>query len=186
MARARKAVRRRLGKVSYYEHHGAWHVYYRDGAKQVRRRAGATESEAAQVAAQVHAQLSISAPTLFSFTPVSALLPTRTRAALIGLHGKLDDLGFERPAVKVNLFKPSTGPEHGLNAVALKAQGLGLTAIGKTLGITKRKANLATQYGEAMLAAGITDPFRELTGPPEKASRWGIRRGVVHSRDGCR
>lgn len=71
MPRARKAVRRRLGKVSYYEHHGAWHVYYREGAKQVRRRAGTTEAEAAQVAAQVHAQLAISAPTLFSFTPVT-------------------------------------------------------------------------------------------------------------------
>jgi integrase len=71
MARARKSVRHRLGKVSYYEHHGSWHVYYRDGAKQVRRRAGATEREAAQVAAQVQAQLSVSAPTLFSFTPVT-------------------------------------------------------------------------------------------------------------------
>lgn len=71
MARARKSVRHRIGKVSYYEHHGAWHVYYRDGSKQVRRRAGDTEREAAQVAAQVHAQLSVAAPTLFSFTPVT-------------------------------------------------------------------------------------------------------------------
>ena len=27
----------RVGRVSYYPHHGAWHVYYRDGDRQVRR-----------------------------------------------------------------------------------------------------------------------------------------------------
>jgi len=69
--RKRKPQRRRVGQVSYYFHHGAWHIYYREGCRQVRRRVGDTEEVAAQVAAQVNAQLSTAAPTLFSFTPVT-------------------------------------------------------------------------------------------------------------------
>ncbi len=73
MARTRKRAprRRRIGHVSYYVHHGAWHIYYREGSRQVRRRVGDSEELAAQVAAQVNAQLSTAAPTLFSFTPVT-------------------------------------------------------------------------------------------------------------------
>src|SRR5258708_5677742 len=66
-----KAGRKRIGQVSYYRHHGGWHVYYRDGSRQVRRRAWDTEEAAAQIAAQVNAQLAVAAPTLFSFTPLS-------------------------------------------------------------------------------------------------------------------
>lgn len=62
--------RRRIGHVSYYVRHGSWHIYYRDGARQVRRKVGETEEIAAQTAALVNAQLTASAPTLFSFTPV--------------------------------------------------------------------------------------------------------------------
>ena len=32
------AQRKRVGKVSYYCHHGSWYLYYRDGSKSVRRR----------------------------------------------------------------------------------------------------------------------------------------------------
>ena len=60
-----------MGQVSYYCHHRAWHIYYREGGRQVRRRVGDTEEVAAQVAAQVNAQLATAAPTLFSFTPVT-------------------------------------------------------------------------------------------------------------------
>lgn len=63
--------RQRVGRVSYYFRHGAWHVYYRDGGRQVRRRVGQSEQEASQVAAQVNAQLVCAIPTPFSFTPVS-------------------------------------------------------------------------------------------------------------------
>lgn len=67
----RKPIRRRVGRVSYYQRHGSWHIYYRDGNRQVRRKAGDTEEVAAQMAAQVNAQLAVAAPTLFSFTPLS-------------------------------------------------------------------------------------------------------------------
>ena len=70
-SRRKNPHRKRVGKVSYYQHHGGWHVYYRDGNRQVRRRAGDTEESAAQVAAQVNAQLAVTAPTMFSFTPLS-------------------------------------------------------------------------------------------------------------------
>jgi hypothetical protein len=63
--------RRRVGRVSYYFRHGAWHVYYRDGGRQGRRRVGQSEQEASQVAAQINAQLVCSIPTPFYFTPVS-------------------------------------------------------------------------------------------------------------------
>ena len=63
--------RQRVGRVSFYFRHGAWHIYYRDGGRQVRRRVGHSEQEASQVAAQVNAQLACSIPTPFSFTPVS-------------------------------------------------------------------------------------------------------------------
>ncbi len=91
-ARKRRPLRRRIGKVSYYEHHGGWWIYYRDGQKQVRRRLAEDEPTAAAIAAQVNAQVMANAPTPpgrtsnrgqgerpgdgqpptpFSFTPVS-------------------------------------------------------------------------------------------------------------------
>jgi hypothetical protein len=69
--RSGKASRRhRVGKVSYHFCNDSWHVYYREAGKQIRRRAGDTEHAAAQLAAQVNAQLSVEAPTLFAFTPL--------------------------------------------------------------------------------------------------------------------
>ena len=69
--RRRRPRRKRIGKVSYYFHHGAWWVYYLDGERQVRRRTGPDEQVAEQLAAQVNAQLATAAPTMFSFTPVT-------------------------------------------------------------------------------------------------------------------
>ena len=76
-SRRRKPRRKRVGRVSLYHHHSAWWIYYRDGRQQVRRRIGKDKSLAEQVAAQVNAQLASSAPTMFSFTPltVSELCP---------------------------------------------------------------------------------------------------------------
>jgi integrase len=65
-----KRRRKRVGRVSYYWHHGAWHIYYREGEKQVRRRVG-TEVEAARAAAEVNAQLANRFPSMFSFAPLS-------------------------------------------------------------------------------------------------------------------
>jgi integrase len=60
-----------VGRVSVYPHHGAWWIYYRENGKPTRRKAGDTVDAAEQVAAQVNAQLTANAPTLFSFQPVT-------------------------------------------------------------------------------------------------------------------
>jgi len=72
MARSARAKppRKRIGRVSYYEHHGAWHVYYREGCRQIRRRAGDSQATAAKLAAQINGQLAVAAPTPFSYTPL--------------------------------------------------------------------------------------------------------------------
>jgi hypothetical protein len=74
--------------------------------------------------------------------------------------------------VLVDLFDPSSGPRCGLQAFALKQQGLSLVKIGLELRISKRSAHIAAQYGKAMTEAGISDPFIELTDRPTAASRW--------------
>ncbi len=54
-ARKQKPLRRRVGKVSYCQHHGGWWIYYRDGDPQVRRRVADHEQSAAEIAAQLNA-----------------------------------------------------------------------------------------------------------------------------------
>lgn len=73
MSRSKQSrpARKRAGRVSYYLHRGAWHIYYRDGEQQVRRRVAETEADAARIAAQVNAQLHAAAPTLLAFSPVT-------------------------------------------------------------------------------------------------------------------
>jgi integrase len=61
----------RVGKVTVYEHHGAWWLYYREVGKTERRKVAPTRDEAEQVASQINAQLSRQEPTLLAFTPVS-------------------------------------------------------------------------------------------------------------------
>ena len=61
-------------------------------------------------------------------------------------------------------------------------EGLGLTKIGKRLGITKRKADIAVQYGRELRAAGLSDPYIELKKAPSNASRW----RKLHSRSKAR
>ncbi len=67
----RRPRRQRIGRVSFFEHHGAWYVYYREGSRQIRRRVSASRDEAQRVAAQVNAQLTAATPTLLAFTPIS-------------------------------------------------------------------------------------------------------------------
>tara|TARA_R110002111_G_scaffold262613_1_gene339434 strand:- start:14817 stop:15215 length:399 start_codon:yes stop_codon:yes gene_type:complete len=73
--RKKSSQRKRIGRVSYHLHHGAWFLYYleyQDGVKrQQRLKVAEAEEEAAQIAAQVNAQLASSSPMLFSFTSVS-------------------------------------------------------------------------------------------------------------------
>lgn len=63
--------RKRVGRVSYFYHHGSWWLYYREGKRQVRRRIVGDEKAAEQMAAQVNAQVATEAPTMYSFTPDS-------------------------------------------------------------------------------------------------------------------
>jgi len=102
-----------------------------------------------------------------------ALLPFQTRAALAArCDGPIEEQ-FESIPMLVDLFYRSAGPKHGLEALRLKEEEhLGPTAIGRRLGITKRQANIAVQYGKAMRAAGVTDLYVELTETPAAASRW--------------
>ena len=106
---------------------------------------------------------------------LAALLPPRVRAALKSLiKGPLHEQ-FESIPLTIDLFTRSSGPKYGMDALALKKQQVGLTAIGRTLGITKRQAHLAVQFAEAIGEAGVTEPFKELSEAPPNASRWRTR-----------
>ena len=69
--RQRRCTRIRIGRVSVYEHHGAWWLYYRDDDKVVRRRIGHDQATAERLASEVNGQLAIDAPTPFAFNPIS-------------------------------------------------------------------------------------------------------------------
>ena len=64
------SLRFRVGKVSVFEHHGAWWVYYRDNTGPHRKKVGASREQAEQVAAKVNSQLASNEPTLLTFTPI--------------------------------------------------------------------------------------------------------------------
>ncbi len=68
--RSLRCTRFRIGKVSVYEHHGAWWLYYRDGGKQTRRRIGSDRATAEKLASDINGQLAIEAPTPFAFVPI--------------------------------------------------------------------------------------------------------------------
>ncbi len=69
--KSQPSPRFRVGKVSVYEHHGAWWVYYRDDAGPHRKKVGTTRDQAAEVAARVNSQLASNEPTLLTFTSIS-------------------------------------------------------------------------------------------------------------------
>jgi integrase len=60
----------RVGKVSVYEHHGAWWIYYRDDSGPHRKKVSPVRGEAEQVAARVNSQLASHEPTLLTFTAI--------------------------------------------------------------------------------------------------------------------
>lgn len=68
--KSQPSPRFRVGKVSVYEHHGAWWVYYRDDAGPHRKKVAETRDQAEQVAARVNSQLASNEPTLLTFTPI--------------------------------------------------------------------------------------------------------------------
>lgn len=61
----------RVGKVTVYEHHSAWWLYYRDAGQSHRRKVADDRDEAATVAARVNAQLVQQEPTLLTFSPIT-------------------------------------------------------------------------------------------------------------------
>ncbi|QDU21690.1 tyrosine-type recombinase/integrase [Urbifossiella limnaea] len=69
--KSQPSPRFRVGKVSVYEHHGAWWVYYRDDTGPHRKKVAATRDQAEQVAARVNSQLASNEPTLLTFTPIA-------------------------------------------------------------------------------------------------------------------
>lgn len=70
-AKRQRCTRFRVGRVSVYVHHGCWWIYYRQGKKAIRKRIGTERDSAERVAAEVNAQLTSAAPTMFEFRPVS-------------------------------------------------------------------------------------------------------------------
>ncbi|MDB5307385.1 MAG: hypothetical protein JWO38_1587 [Gemmataceae bacterium] len=81
--KSRPSPRLRVGKVSVYEHHGAWWVYYRDDTGPHRKKVGSTRDQAEQVAARVNAQLANNEPTLLTFTPIGV---TELRKQFLSYH----------------------------------------------------------------------------------------------------
>ena len=67
--RKRGADRIRVGKVTLYLHHGAWWIYFSEGAQRVRRKVGESLKDAEVLAAQTNLQLAQDAPTLFRSSP---------------------------------------------------------------------------------------------------------------------
>jgi len=68
--RSRASTRQRIGKVSLYQHHGCWWVYYRESGISVRKRFGPDKAEAERAAAQINHQVAAKEPTLLSFVPI--------------------------------------------------------------------------------------------------------------------
>lgn len=107
---------------------------------------------------------------------LAALLPDRTLACLRGKCKGPAAEQLHRTTISVDLFKRSAGPKHFARALALSEAKYTLEEVGRELGVAKRQAHIAAQYGRAMRAAGLTDPYMELTEPPAAASRWRTHR----------
>jgi DNA invertase Pin-like site-specific DNA recombinase len=103
---------------------------------------------------------------------LAAFLPDQVLSALRGAGGEAVANRLETVPMAVDLFEPSAGPKHFAEALRLSRDGLKLEEIGSRLGVAKRQAHIAVQYGRDMEAAGLTDPFIELKEPPAEASRW--------------
>jgi REP element-mobilizing transposase RayT len=70
--RKKKSARRtRMGRVSVYEHHGAFWIYYTEARRKRRVRIGPDRDEALRVAGEINAQLLGQRRTVFSFEPVT-------------------------------------------------------------------------------------------------------------------
>jgi hypothetical protein len=79
--------------------------------------------------------------------------------------------------MKVDLFDVSRGPaKYWAQAVELQQAGRNCDQIATELNTNRATANRAVRYGKALLAAGLSDPFVELTAQPTKMVRWRVHR----------
>jgi integrase len=69
--KSKPSPRFRIGRVTVYERHGAWWLYFRDGGRTLRRKVSAERGQAETIVAQVNSQLVQQEPTLLTFTPIS-------------------------------------------------------------------------------------------------------------------
>ena len=99
--RKRKPRRRRVGRVSFYVHHGSWWVYYRDAGRPIRKPVAPDEATAERIAAQINAQLTSAAPTLFSFSPAS---PAELQREFLDYHEQV----VRSSLATVNRYRTST------------------------------------------------------------------------------
>jgi DNA invertase Pin-like site-specific DNA recombinase len=105
---------------------------------------------------------------------VAGLLSVELASVLSELNAGGIEKEFEQTTVIVDLYKPSSVPAFGLEAEALdREQQMSARKVGNRLGLTKRVAHLAIQYGRALRQAGLEDPYVELKSAPEKAAHWG-------------
>jgi DNA invertase Pin-like site-specific DNA recombinase len=106
---------------------------------------------------------------------VAGLLSVELASVLSELNAAGLEKEFAATTVTLDLYRPSTVPAFALKAEAINREQQNMSAekVGKQLGLTKRVAHLAIQYGRALRQAGLEDPYIELTAPPEKAAHWG-------------
>lgn len=101
-----------------------------------------------------------------------ALLPQQWQALFRGTALEPIPGRVETVSTRVELFKRSAGPAFFERALEMSRANKTLVEIGRELGVTKRQAHIAVQYGRDLCAAGLTDPYLELTESPAAASRW--------------
>jgi DNA invertase Pin-like site-specific DNA recombinase len=122
---------------------------------------------------------------VFRIVPVQALDSglVRPRARLVlRLSALGDDVGSiaeeaPRPgdvATTLDLFEPALPIRAMAECVAAKASGpkMSLDKIAAATGYNRMTVKRALAYARLMAAAGSSDPYRELTECPERASRW--------------
>ncbi len=115
MAARKPAARHRVGRVSYYQHHGSWYLYYRDNDGPQRPRIGRSEFEAERAAAVKNAELT-TGDIPESVNIIAALSPHRgggidrrsLAASAVALLGDLIGLGQGLQANQILPAVPAT------------------------------------------------------------------------------
>jgi DNA invertase Pin-like site-specific DNA recombinase len=105
-----------------------------------------------------------------------ALLPDQLLTLLRNEH--VQDLACQVKTVPmvVDLFEPTGPAKYWSKAMDLADAGHTSDQIASALLTNRATANRSVQYGRALRAAGLTDPYIELTEIPEKLGRWRKRR----------